>query len=49
MRTVPTVTGCECINGLEMLVEQHIENVKIWDLPKKERIIEGLETFKKND
>lgn len=43
--TLAKNAGCECINGLEMLVEQHIENVKIWDLPKKEQIIENLKTF----
>ncbi|MFW6263176.1 MAG: shikimate dehydrogenase family protein [Thermotogota bacterium] len=45
--TLAKNAGCTCINGLEMLVEQHIENVKIWDLPKKEQIIECLKTFKK--
>jgi shikimate dehydrogenase len=40
-------SGCELINGLEMLVDQHIENVKIWDLPKKEEIIKILELYKK--
>ena len=43
--TLAKNAGCECINGLEMLVEQHIENVKIWDLPKKEKIIEQLKNF----
>lgn len=43
--TLAKTAGCECINGLEMLIEQHIENVKIWDLPKKEKIIEQLKNF----
>jgi len=47
--TLAKNAGCSCINGLEMLVEQHIENVKIWDLPKKEDIIERLETFKREE
>jgi len=47
--TLAKTAGCECINGLEMLVEQHIENVKIWDLPKKGEIIEGLKSFKRDE
>lgn len=43
--TLAKIAGCESINGLEMLVEQHIENVKNWDLPKKEAIIKHLKTF----
>jgi len=45
--TLAKNAGCECINGLEMLIQQHIENVRIWDLPKKEQITESLKTFKK--
>ena len=39
--------GCNVVNGLEMLVEQHIENVRIWGLPEQERIIEVLKSFKR--
>jgi len=45
--TLAKNAGCECINGLEMLIQQHIENVKIWDLPKKEQIIDSFKTFKR--
>ncbi len=40
-------SGCKTINGLEMLVDQHVENVKIWGLPEEEKVIEILNTFKK--
>ncbi|HOO31748.1 MAG TPA: hypothetical protein PK466_00665 [Thermotogota bacterium] len=40
-------SGCECINGLEMLIDQHIENVKIWQLPMENEIIKILESFKR--
>lgn len=45
--TLAKTAGCQCINGLEMLVEQHIENVRIWDLPEKEKIIKCLQEYKR--
>ena len=46
--TLAKEAGCQCINGLEMLVEQHIENVRIWDLPKQDEIIKSLRGFKQS-
>ncbi|HPF16205.1 MAG TPA: hypothetical protein P5107_05315 [Thermotogota bacterium] len=45
--TLAKTAGCHCINGLEMLVEQHAENVKIWNLPEKEAIIQHLLRYKR--
>jgi len=45
--TLSKTAGCRCINGLEMLVEQHVENVKIWDLPEKDAIIQHLQSYKR--
>jgi len=28
-------------------VEQHVENVKIWDLPEKDAIIQHLQSYKR--
>lgn len=44
--TLSEAAGCECINGLEMLVQQHIENVKIWGLPRQNEIDAVLNGFK---
>lgn len=41
--------GCDIIYGLEMLYEQHIENVKIWDIPKKDLAIDVMKEMKKNE
>lgn len=45
--TLSEAAGCDCINGLQMLVQQHGENVKIWNLPKQEEIVAFLNRFKK--
>ncbi len=42
-------SGCEIIYGIEMLYEQHIENIKIWDIPKKDKVLNAITNLKKEE